>query len=460
MRFSRRQGAYANTSGMVFGSSFMDPPPPFSPGDLSGLVADVDIQDSASFVTSGSLFTSVTNKWSGVVWTIATNRPTYIASGTNGKPWIGFNGTTQRIIHNEPAVLAALSGAHTIFCVAEFDVLNRDEAVIATGNSASSLGIRSWGQNTTGVGRWARTTLTDAGGVVTSISTAKSQPGAHVHCWRGGAAGTVTNQLNKGVQDPANDNHNPGATNSDRFAIGCRPRSSPTLHFQGKVGQWLVYDRELSDEEVAQVIDYLYDRWAITPLQHVITQGDSITAGNTAGAVSIASLLTAPGAIIADVATGGRKATEVLATDIDAEMVQFRSTGDVISWLLIGSNDLATGDGTPGNYATSAQVLSTVAAIVAELRARQITTVVGTILYRQGSGWGNNPAYNTAVDAVNAAILATGNGGIYGDYVVDTNAAMVAAGGFALYLDATHPNPTGTAALAVVAQEGIDLALA
>jgi hypothetical protein len=430
----------------------------FRPSDVAGLVANVDMLDAASFATSGGLFTSVTNTASGTAWPVATNRPTHIASGTNGKPWMGFNGTSQRIIHNEPAVLAALAGAHTIFYVAEFDTLNREEAIVAAGNSGTSLGIRSWGQNTTGVGRWSRTTLTDAGSAVTTTSTAKSQPGAHVHCWRG-SAGAVTNQLNRGVKDPGAAVHAPGATTSDRFAIGCRPRSSPTLHFHGKFGQLLVFARELSDEEVAQVIDWLYTRWGITPLEHVITQGNSITAGSVSG-VSVASQLVVPGAIISDVATGGRKASEVLATDIDGEMVQFRSTGNVIAWSAIGSNDLAHGDGTPGSYTTAAQLLSTLAAIAARYRELGIVSVVGTILYRQGSGWGNNPDYNTAVDTVNAALLAAGDGGIYGDFIEDTCSDMVAAGGFALYMDATHPDATGSLVVGAAAQRGIDRALA
>lgn len=464
MVFSRRPSPRFNRGRIASGA------PGFSPANIADLVANIDMLDSSGFATTSGNVSSLTNKASGAVWTVATNRPAYNAAILGGKPGMVFNGTSSRVIQTEAAVLAALSGPCTIFYVAEFDTMSRDEALIATGNSATSLGIRSWGQNTTGDGRWAMTTLTDAGASVVSTSTAKSQPGPLVHCWRPNGT-TVANQINKGVKDPAASAHAPGTTNSDRFAIGCRPRSSPTLHFDGNLGQLLIYSRVLTDEEVAQVVDWLYTRWGITPLQHVLTQGDSITAGNTAGAVSIASLLSVPGAIITNVATGGRKATEVLATDIDAEMVQFRSTGNVVAYSAPGSNDLATGDGTPGNYATPEQLLTTLEAIATRYRELQITSVAGNITYRQSGGWGNNPAYNTAADTVKAAmkvgytqvstyVWVNDGTGKYGEYVIDVNAALVDAGGFALYIDNTHPNPTGTAAMAAPVQEGIDLALA
>lgn len=125
--------------------------------------------------------------------------------------------------------------------------------------------------------------------------------------------------------------------------------------------------------------------------------------------------------------------------------------------LLIGSND-GTNDGA-GGHATPEQVLATIDAIVAELRALGIVTVTCTIPYRQAGGWGNNLDFNGWADIVNAAIRAAGHGGRYGDRIADTNAALVAAGGYANYLDATHPNPTGTQAMTDVIQPEVDIAI-
>lgn len=429
----------------------------FSPADIPGRVADIDMLDATSFTTTGaSLLSGLTNRASTAAWPVASFRPAVVSVG--GRTYMAFDGIDDRVIHNEAPVLQALAvgNEHTIFCVAEFENLFDDAALLATGNSATSLGIRSWGQNTSGEGLFALATLTNSGSVVTTSSTAKPQPGMHVHCWRSSAT-QVSRQINDWLADPSNGAHAPGATTSDRFALGCRPRSSPTYFWQGKLGALLIYDRRLTDAECTQVVNYLRTRWSITPLLHVLTQGDSITAGSVNG-MPIAANLAVPGAIITNVATGGRKAYEILTIDIDGEMSQFRSTGNVAAWLLDGSNDLAN-DGA-GGYATPAQVLAYRAASVAKMRALGMRVATGTILYRQASSWGNNLNYNPDVDTVNADIRLN-PGGKYGDSIVDTNAVMVAAGGFSQYIDGTHPNATVTAtALSPAVQVGIDSVLA
>lgn len=452
--FSRRPGHRFNRGRIATASAF-------SPADIPGLVAWFDMQDSGSYTVTSGAVSSIKNKASGVFWTEAgsTQRPTYNATGINGLPCMDFDGVNDRIISTEAAVVSALSVAnsYTLLYVAIFDTLSRDDSLFAAGNSATSLGIRSWGQDTTGAGRWSVTTLTDGGASVKSISVASSVPGAHVHCWDASPT-QVTRQLNNWTEDPLNSAHAPGATTSNRVALGCRPRSTPTLFFDGKKGELLLYSSRLPTTDKTRLFNYLYGRWAITPLHHVITQGDSITAGTVSG-TPIASYLSVTGAIISNVATGGRKASEILATDIDGEMTQFRASGEVICWLLAGSNDLATGDGTVGNYATPAQVLGYLSSIVTRLRAIGMSVVTGTILYRQASAWNNNPDYNTAVDTINVDIRAN-VGSVYGDYIVDTNAIAVANGGFSQYVDGTHPNATLTAALAAGVQVGIDSAVA
>lgn len=459
--FRRRRGSYLTASSMLVGSSGIiipEPePPPFSPADISGRVADVDMLDAASFTNSAGFVSAVTNRASGAVWPVASFRPAVGSSG--GRTYMAFDGVDDRIINAEAPVLQALAvgSEHTIFYVAEFETLFDDAAVLATGNSASNLGIRSWGQNTTGEGLWALTTLPNSGPSVTTSSTAKPQPGMHVHCWRSSAAQQVSRQINDWIADPDNAAHAPGATTSDRFALGCRPRSSPTLFWRGKFGALLIYNRRLTDAECTQVVSYLRTRWTITPLLHVLTQGDSITAGSANG-MPIAANLSVPGSIITNVAIGGRKAYEILTIDIDGKMSQFRSTGNVAAWLLDGTNDLANNGA--GGYATPAQVLGYREASVAKMRALGMRVATGTILYRASSTWGNNPDFNTDVDTVNADIRAN-PGGKYGDAIVDTNAVMVAAGGISQYIDGTHPNATVTAtALSPAVQVGLDSVLA
>lgn len=231
----------------------------------SGCVAWFDMLDSSSFTNASGAVSAIVNKASGVSWTeaLASQRPTYNATGLNGKPCMDFDGVNDRIISTEAAVWQALNvgNAYTLFYVAAFDTLARDDSVIATGNSATNLGIRVWGQNTTGAGRWAAITLTDAGGVVTTVSAASSQLGAHVHCWHASAT-QVSLQLDGGAADPNNAAHAPGATTSDRVALGCRPRSAPTLFLDGKLGSLLLYNSRLSAGEITSISSYLAARWA------------------------------------------------------------------------------------------------------------------------------------------------------------------------------------------------------
>jgi hypothetical protein len=237
---------------------------PFSsPANIAGLVAWFDMLDAASFTNTAGFISSITNKASGVAWTEATNRPAYSATAISAHPGMDFNGTSHRIISTEAAVWQAVNpgNAYTLFYVAAFDTLDRSEAVFSGANSATSTGIRAWGQSTTGAGRWAHNTIQDSAVAINSESSGGSSTGVHVFCWHASST-QVSMQLDNGSADPNNGAHSPGATTMDRAALGCRPRSSPTLFFDGRLGELVLYNSRLSSTDITNVANYLAARWA------------------------------------------------------------------------------------------------------------------------------------------------------------------------------------------------------
>jgi len=237
-------------------------PPAFTPLSIAGCVLWMDMQDPASYTQAGTV-TSITNKASSVAWTEATNPPTYSATGLSSQPCMDFNGTTQRIISTEAAVFAVLTNAHafTIFFVAAFDTIDRFDAAFGVGNSGVGVNsIRFFGQSTLSSGRWLSTLINDAGTTVDAVGTAQSDTPKHIHIWH--SPGTTSSlNLDNGAANPNAAAQDPGTLTPNRSALGCKPRTTPNNFFDGRCGEWIMYDTELSASDITSVYSYLIAKW-------------------------------------------------------------------------------------------------------------------------------------------------------------------------------------------------------
>jgi hypothetical protein len=438
----------------------------FAPTDYANLIVRFDPQDGASVTLgdSNTTYAAILNKVSSASYAEATNRPAYSATGFGGHPAMNADGTNDNLSNAEAAVYDALEGAValSVYIVHKADNADALGAFFGTASTAASANSsRYWGQNTTGLGCYIVTARSAAAASVTQ----ETFPGSvdtqlHSLCVRHTTT-TTTLQVDRAA-DKLLDAvaFAPGSMTSNMVAFFNRKDSVPDSFFDGLIGEVLVYTATHTDAQAMRVQRYLCDKWTIpTTIPNIFPQGDSIPNGFGAGGQNVATLLATyygGSATVTNLCTDGRQAAQVLASDMPAEVVNTRKTGNPLNImpLLIGSNDLATAG------RTTAQVLSDIAAIVALARLYQIKTVVGTLLYRDASGFGVDGSFNTHVDTINAALM-TNAGGIYGDYIVDTHTAIVNAGGYpTVYSDSTHMNATGEAILGSTFAAGVDLVLA
>lgn len=237
-------------------------PPPFVPTDITGLTAWFDMADPASYTQAGTV-TSITNKATAVAWTEATVPPAYDATALNGHPCMLPNGTNQRIISTEAAVVALLVNMpdFTLFFVGAAGTADAQRAFFGAGNSAEAATLNNYrfGTNNVGDGTWALATRNAAGTLITSQSAATADTGEHVFCFRREGTG-LTIQVDNGAADPSA-THNPGAITPDRCSIASRSASTPDLFWNGDWGELLVYDSALVSGDVNLVHDYLAAKW-------------------------------------------------------------------------------------------------------------------------------------------------------------------------------------------------------
>lgn len=236
--------------------------PAFTPLSIAGAVLWFDMQDPASYTQAGTV-TSITNKASSVAWTEATNPPGYLAAGLGSSPCMDFNGTNQRIISAEAAVVAVFTNAHafTLFFVGAFNTVDRGDAAFGVGNSGQAVNsVRSFGQSTSSTGRWISDLINDAGTTISLVGTQQSDTLQHIHCWHGPGTTTSLN-LDNAAANPSNGAQNPGVLTPNRCALGCRPRTTPNIFFDGQGGEWILYDSELSAGNITDVYNYLTAKW-------------------------------------------------------------------------------------------------------------------------------------------------------------------------------------------------------
>lgn len=238
----------------------------FLPTSITGCIAWFDMADAASYTNAGGFITSITNKVSSVAWTEGTAPPAYLATGLNSLPTMDFNGTTQKIISTEAAVVNALkdSLAHTVFIVMQPDSADRTEAVFAVGAAAvQSNRVKLWGKSNVGAGKYQMNALNDAATTFAPLSTGIPTIVAQVAEYRASTTQAWI-QINGAVADPAATGFACGTLTADRAGIGMRPDLTPDLFYDGKISEIIVYDNEVSTPDRSTVRQYLGTKWTVT----------------------------------------------------------------------------------------------------------------------------------------------------------------------------------------------------
>lgn len=237
--------------------------PPFSPLDVAGCVAWFDMQDAASYSESGGLISSITNKVSSVAWTEATNRPAYAATGLNGFPCLDFDGTNDRIMSTEAAVIAAFTNtpAYTVFYVAHHDATAANHAIFGFGNSGGTTSSGWFGQRSTT--KWTSGLANSAGTSINVDSAGASNTNVNVfEFFHSGTA--VSLQVNGGAADPNATSQDAATVSPNRVALGCRPNSTIDLFMNGQIGEVLIYTSALNSTDRSTIRQYLGTKWGVT----------------------------------------------------------------------------------------------------------------------------------------------------------------------------------------------------
>lgn len=248
-------------------------PPPFVPTDIANLFYWVDLLDAGSYtVTAGppDVVTSITEKVGSSTLTKASaTAPLYLPTGLNGHPCMaGEVAGTRTIIGSDATILAALPAnvAYTKFTVVQLGTADAAMPYFSTANSASnSLGIRRWGQSTTGAGRYTCNVTDDAAATISVDSTAATDIVApHIVVWRsdGNApSNTVQFKLDGGAFETAVAQNSATTLTANRYGYFARLKLTVDLYSDARIGEDLMWSRALSDTEVDDVVDYLTARW-------------------------------------------------------------------------------------------------------------------------------------------------------------------------------------------------------
>ncbi len=241
-----------------------------APTDIPGCVAWFDLQDAASFVNTAGDVSSITNKASSVVTTIAATRPA--VGALNGHPALDFDvAATERIILAADApLLAACTNAHayTLFIVGKIDTVDGAivDAFFGAGDAAvNSNNTRVWGENITSTGRWASVTQNAAGTSIAAINSVTTDTTPHVLCWTSPGT-TVSLSVDQAAADPSGSAQDPTAGGAStlvptRVAIGCRPDLNPDQFLDGQIGEIVMYDVVLTGPQTTLIANMLKAKW-------------------------------------------------------------------------------------------------------------------------------------------------------------------------------------------------------
>jgi hypothetical protein len=216
--------------------------PSVDPLTVAGLTLDLNMQNVGSYtVTGGNTVTSITNTVSATAYTEGTNPPGYSATAINGRPGMVGDGSNDRIMFTEAAVLTALASASVaVFYVVQWTLADNQAWVIGGARAAldTAVGHRMFGQTIAGAGAHGVLERSDGGVSGNQIGSVIPQILApEVVCHRIANA-TWQQLINLAKVDEAA--HAAQAVTPTRGAIFCRPDLTPDGFLAASLGRALV----------------------------------------------------------------------------------------------------------------------------------------------------------------------------------------------------------------------------
>jgi len=220
----------------------------------SGCVTWLDGADDSVFTYSSGTLVSEWRDKSGnanhVYQSTTASQPTrdttYHASGSNLKNVVRFDGTDDSLSSTNSL---DLSTASTMFVLVRGYTSTSDAGVISINNSLSS-GI------TIHNGSLAYFYF-GSGGYATTQSIATSQTNILTKVWTGSTSGDRISYKN-GTQGTSN------GTMSNTNATGVLRLGQQSTYLNGFIGEVIIYDRELTTDELLKVHGYLSNKWGNT----------------------------------------------------------------------------------------------------------------------------------------------------------------------------------------------------
>jgi hypothetical protein len=247
--------------------------PIWPPTQVTGCVAWFDMQDAASYtITAGSpqTITSLTNKVSSVAWnTAATNFPEYEAAGINSLPSLrGGVATPRGLISTEAAVVAVVAGTdlpHTIIMVTKPTAVTSTgyRQTLAWGNSGVATNRALYVGRQGATGRWRHEMIDDAALNRAATRSVDVTATAQVVTFRTTGIASSIFVNSEATPDPNAGSFNGGVITPNRAALFCVPDSVPDTFSDDRVGELLIYNRELTNYERANVEASLATKWAL-----------------------------------------------------------------------------------------------------------------------------------------------------------------------------------------------------
>lgn len=244
------------------------------PRALPGLVAWFDMSRPSFYTVAGGLVTSITNLVSGVAWnTAATSFPLFEGDAINGLPCmrgeaiLGGGATNRGIISTETAVVNAFNGTDLPFTV----VAVTDPVFVFTSGALSTL----FGAGNSGFANDRTLSLHRRSNDSTNyqarkrddaaleVSTSSLAPGTGPRVMAWVCAGTTMDTYYDGAAVQVGQSFNTGVTTPNRVAVFCRPDSSADGFSVDRLGELLIFNRALTDREVARASTRLATKWAI-----------------------------------------------------------------------------------------------------------------------------------------------------------------------------------------------------
>lgn len=189
--------------------------------------------------------------------TTAAQQPRYFVTGLGGLPYLDTDGTDDRLVGTDAAVLAVLTNAaaFTLLQRLASDTPNAIRVAFSVANSAQALNSsRRFGTNTT-LGGCANSTLhNDAGTPVVADAATTIGTGVRVLSWF--SPGTTLSLEIDGSQDATINALacNPGTLTPNRYGFGARMSSTITTFWDGKIGRHTGFNSNISDRAAWQAV--------------------------------------------------------------------------------------------------------------------------------------------------------------------------------------------------------------